>query len=261
VSTTPLLRIDNVSKGFPGVQALDDVSVDIIAGEVLALVGENGAGKSTLMKILSGVYAPDGGAILLDGAEVAIGSPLHAQRLGIAIIYQEFNLMPNLSVAANIFVGREPARAGLIDERRMRHDARALLQSLEQDIDTRTLVSELSVAHQQMVEIAKALSLRARVLIMDEPTSALTEHETAILLRVIRRLRAQGLAIVFISHRLDEVLAIADRVAVLRDGRLIDTLIASWRSSPAPVLLWLRDNSKRERDDDRRAHYRDIRGD
>ena len=223
MSTTPLLRIANVSKGFPGVQALDDVSVDIIAGEVLALVGENGAGKSTLMKILSGVYAPDGGAILLDGAEVAIGSPLHAQRLGIAIIYQEFNLMPNLSVAANIFVGREPARAGLIDERRMRHDARALLQSLEQDIDTRTLVSELSVAHQQMVEIAKALSLRARVLIMDEPTSALTEHETAILLRVIRRLRVQGLAIVFISHRLDEVLAIADRVAVLRDGRLIDT--------------------------------------
>lgn len=223
----PLLRIDGVSKSFPGVQALEDVSIDIRAGEVHAIVGENGAGKSTLMKLLSGVYAPDAGAIYLDGAPAHIGSPLQAQHRRIAIIYQEFNLMPNLNVAANVYVGREPTRGGLIDEARLHRDARALLQSLEQDLDTHAPVADLSVAHQQMVEIAKALSLHARILIMDEPTSALTEHETEILMRVIRRLRDQGLGIVFISHRLDEVLTIADRVSVLRDGRLVETLAAA----------------------------------
>jgi len=225
--TAPLLRIEGVSKGFPGVQALAEVSLDVRAGEVHALVGENGAGKSTLMKILSGVYAPDGGRISIDDRPAHIGSPLQAQHAGIAIIYQEFNLMPNLSVAANIYVGREPTRLGMIDERRMHREARAILASLEQGLDTHTQVADLSVALQQMVEIAKALSLKARVLIMDEPTAALNERETEVLLRVIRRLRAQGLGVVFISHRLDEVLAVADRVSVLRDGRLVDTLPAA----------------------------------
>lgn len=227
MSEKPLLRIERISKSFPGMRALDSVSMDLAAGEVHAIVGENGAGKSTLMKILSGVYVPDSGTIHLAGKQAHIGSPLQAQQLGISIIYQEFNLMPNLNVAANIFVGREPTRAGMIDEQRMHREARVLLSALEQDLDTRTLVADLSVARQQMVEIAKALSLRARVLIMDEPTSALTEHETDILLRVIRRLRAQGLAIVFITHRLDEVLSVADRVSVLRDGHLVETLPAA----------------------------------
>ncbi len=216
----PLLQMQNISKAFPGVQALDGVSLDVAEGEVVALVGENGAGKSTLIKILSGCYRADAGDILLAGRRLARYSPSQAQQLGIAVIYQEFNLAPPLSVAENLFVGRQPrTRLGFVDFRRMEADAQAALDSLHLPIDARRLVGSLSVAEQQMVEIAKAISFRAKILVMDEPTAVLTERESATLFGVVRRLRAQGVAVIYISHRLEEIFAIADRVVVLRDGR------------------------------------------
>ena len=217
--SAPLLRVDGVSKGFPGVQALQGVSLQVDGGECLALVGENGAGKSTLMKILSGVYAPDEGQLSLNGRPLSLGSPRQAQDAGIAIIYQEFNLMPNLSVSENVFVGREPNAAGLVRRRAMRRQTRELLDQLGVALHPDAIVRDLSVAEQQMVEIAKALSLNARLVIMDEPTSALTETEVAALLRIVRGLKERGLGVIFITHRLDEVLAVSDRVTVLRDGQ------------------------------------------
>ncbi len=214
----PLLRMEQISKGFPGVQALDQVSLEVHAGECLALMGENGAGKSTLMKVLSGVHPPDSGAILLDGQPVTIHGPHHAQQLGISIIYQEFNLFPNLSVEENIYIGREPTRLGAVDRAQLRADTLRLLGRLGVDLNPKAIVRNLSVAQQQMVEIAKALSLNARIVIMDEPTSALTQTEVEKLLQIIRSLKASGLGVVFISHRLEEVMAIADRITVLRDG-------------------------------------------
>src|SRR4051794_16480496 len=169
--SSPLLRVEGVSKIFPGVLALQDVSLDVYPGEVFGLVGENGAGKSTLMKILSGVYAPDEGQILLDGQPIAIHDPRHAQRLGISIIYQEFNLMPNLSVEENVFVGRQPNSSGVVRWRNLRRQTQQLLDQLGVHLDPSAIVRDLSVAEQQMVEIAKALSLNARLVIMDEPTS------------------------------------------------------------------------------------------
>ncbi|MCR4406368.1 MAG: sugar ABC transporter ATP-binding protein [Anaerolineae bacterium] len=214
--------MENISKAFPGVQALSNVDLDLAPGEVLALVGENGAGKSTLMKILSGAYRKDAGRILVNGREVEIRSPYHAQQMGIAIIYQEFNLAPNQSAAANIFIAREPRRSGLgrlfVDRGRMEREAQKYLDMVGAHVAARTLVRDLPVAEQQMVEIAKALAVDARIIIMDEPTSALGEDEVETLFEIIRTLKERGLGVIFITHRLDEVFRIADRVVVLRDG-------------------------------------------
>jgi len=230
-----LLQVRGVSKAFPGVQALVGVDLDVRAGEVHAIVGENGAGKSTLMKILAGVYQPDAGSLVLANQVVHIESPRQAMSLGIGMIHQELNLAPNLSVAENIFLGRAPTRAGLIDWRQLDLKTRALLDRLGIDLDARATVEDLSVARQQMVEIAKALSLSARVIIMDEPTSALTERETATLFEIIGRLKSQRVAVVYISHRLEEIFRIADRVTVLRDGRLIGSSLVA--STTPPLLI------------------------
>lgn len=217
----PLLQVRSVSKAFPGVQALFRVDLAVRSGEVHAIVGENGAGKSTLMKILAGVYQPDTGSLVLGGQAEHVENPRQAMALGIGMIHQELNLAPNLSVAENIFLGRAPTRAGLVDWRQLDLQTRALLDRLGIDLDARAMVEDLSVARQQMVEIAKALSLNARVIIMDEPTSALTERETATLFQIIGRLKVENVAVVYISHRLEEIFRIADQVTVLRDGRLI----------------------------------------
>ena len=211
-----------IRKSFPGVQVLDDVSLSVLPGQVLALMGENGAGKSTLMKILAGALEADAGTVLLDGREVKITTPQQAMDLGIGIIYQELNLAPHLSIADNIFLGREPRLLpGWIDGRKMRRDASALMADLGMPLDVRTLVGTLSVAQRQMVEIAKATSRKARILAMDEPSATLTAHELENLWRLIRRLQSQGIAIVYISHRMDEVFQIADAVTVLRDGKIV----------------------------------------
>ncbi len=215
----PLLRMEGIDKHFPGVHALKGVSLEVYPGECLGLVGENGAGKSTLMKILSGVYAPDGGQLLIDGQPVTLADPRQAQASGVSIIYQEFNLMPNLTVEENVFIGREPNSAGLVRRGAMRRQTIELLDHLGVRLNPAAIVRDLSVAEQQMVEIAKALSLNARIMIMDEPTSALTDTEVAALLDIIRGLRARGLGVIYISHRLEEVFAVCDRVTVLRDGQ------------------------------------------
>jgi ribose transport system ATP-binding protein len=224
-NTEPLLRARGISKAFPGVQALDGACLDVRAGEVHAVIGENGAGKSTLMKILTGVYAADAGEILVDGQRVEIDGPRHALALGISMIHQELNLAPNLPVAENIFLGRAPNHGGLVDFRRLFVDAEMLVARLGVELDVRAQVEDLSVARQQMVEIVKALSHEARVIIMDEPTSALTERETEGLFEIIGRLKCAGVAIVYITHRLEEIFRIADRVTVLRDGRLVGDLL------------------------------------
>jgi ribose transport system ATP-binding protein len=216
-----LLEARKISKAFPGVQALQDVDLRLDRGEVLAVVGENGAGKSTLMKILGGVYTPDAGEILLDGHTVQIRDVEEAQRLGIALIHQELNLAENLDVAGNVFLGREPRWGGplrLLD-RRIYAASEQITRRLGLDCTPETVVADLSIGHQQLVEIARALSLRSRVLIMDEPTSSLTQRETERLFQVIRDLKRGGLSVLYISHRLKEVEEIADRVTVLRDGR------------------------------------------
>jgi ribose transport system ATP-binding protein len=216
-----LLRVERIHKGFPGVTALDDVGFDLRRGEVHVLLGENGAGKSTLIKMLSGAYHPDAGRILVNGQEVRIRNAQEAERLGIATIYQEFNLVPELTVAENLFLGRQPRRFGLIARSRMESDARELLARVGLDIDPRTKVRELGIARLQMVEIAKALSLRARVLIMDEPTAVLTTDEVQRLFAIVRLLREEGVGIVFITHHLQEIGTLGDRVTVLRDGRSV----------------------------------------
>ena len=221
----PILELRNISKAFPGVQALKDVSFDVVPGEVHALVGENGAGKSTLIKIVAGVYQPDAGTIYFQGQPVQIQNPRHAQMLGIAAIYQESSLYPALSVAENIFMGRHPRRGrlGLVDWEHMYAQAEALFKSLGVEMDVRVKVAGLSVANRQRVEIAKALSQNAKVLIMDEPTAALTQHDVMALFDTVRKLRERGVAIIYISHRLEEVFELADRVTVLRDGQLVGT--------------------------------------
>ncbi|MBL0885173.1 sugar ABC transporter ATP-binding protein [Myceligenerans indicum] len=225
VAATPLLELDGVSKGFPGVQALDDVRLDLRHGEVLALVGENGAGKSTLMKLLAGIHTPDAGTFRLNGRELAIEGPRHAQELGISIIHQEFNLMPDLTVAQNIFIGRERRSAGVfLDDRALNRRARDLFDHLGLALDPAEPVSRLTVARQQMVEIAKALSFDAKVLIMDEPTAALNDAEVDVLFELIDRFRSPETGVIYISHRMEELSRISDRITVLRDGRYIDTL-------------------------------------
>ena len=218
-----LLELSGISKSFPGVKALDDVSFSLKAGEVHALLGENGAGKSTLMKIISGIYQRDSGSYRLEGHEIDELTPKKAQELGIAIIHQELNMCTDLTVAENMFLGREAHARGVIRQREMDRQAAEILRKLKIDIDPRTVVKKLPVSKQQMVEIAKALSTNARILIMDEPTSALTEREIAELFRIVRDLRDHGCAIVYISHRLDELKEITDRVSIFRDGRYVAT--------------------------------------
>jgi len=233
-----LLQMRGISKAFPGVQALEDVSLEVAPGEVVALVGENGAGKSTLIKILSGCYRADAGEIVLEGRRLEPYSPHQAQQFGVSVIYQEFNLAPPLSAAENIFVGRQPrTRLGLVDFRRMRADAQTVLDSLNLPLDSRRLVGTLSVAEQQMVEIAKAISFRAKIIVMDEPTAALTEHETRTLFDLVRRLRDQGVAVIYISHRLEEIFEVADRVVVLRDGRRVGAMPVADATVEAVVRL------------------------
>jgi ribose transport system ATP-binding protein len=221
-----LVLMEGIEKTFPGVHALSQCHFELRAGEVHALVGENGAGKSTLMKILTGIYRKDAGRILYKGTEVDIPNPRAAQNLGISIIHQELNLMPHLTVAQNIFIGREPRRAVsfVLDEKRINEQTEQLFSELHLKLDPRTKVSNLTVAKQQMVEIAKALSFNAEVLIMDEPTAALTETEIDELFNTIRSLRAKGVGIIHISHRLQELKQVSDRVTVMRDGRYIDTV-------------------------------------
>jgi ribose transport system ATP-binding protein len=219
MTAAPLLEMRGISKRFPGVVALDSVSLRMTSGEVVALVGENGAGKSTLMKILGGVHQPDAGEILLDGRPVKIHGVNDAIRLGIAFIHQELNVLDNLDVAANVFLGREPVNPlGLVNRRKIYADTGPFLKRLGLEISPRTRLDQLSLAHQQMVEIAKALSLNARLIIMDEPTSSLTLAETKRLLELVRELAQQGVGVIYISHRLGEIDECADRVVVLRDG-------------------------------------------
>jgi ribose transport system ATP-binding protein len=220
MSNGPLLSLRGISKRFPGVIALDNVSLEVGKGEVVALCGENGAGKSTLMKIVGGVYQPDAGEILFDGAPVKINNVTDSMKLGIAFIHQELNVLENLDVAANVFLGREPKNAlGLIDLKKIHADTAPFLRRLGLDVSSRTPLEKLSLAQQQMVEIAKALSLNARIIIMDEPTSSLTLQETDRLLELVCELSAQGVSVIYISHRLGEVEHCADRVVVLRDGK------------------------------------------
>ncbi|MEE2934415.1 MAG: sugar ABC transporter ATP-binding protein [Planctomycetota bacterium] len=215
----PLLEVRQVSKRFPGVLALSEVSLTLGEGEVLAVIGENGAGKSTLMKILAGVQLPDSGTTLIDGRPVVLDSVKTALHSGIALIHQELNLAENLPVGANIYLGREPSRFGIIDRRQINADAQRVLQQIGLEIDATDALSDLSIGQRQLVEIAKAMSVNARVLIMDEPTSSLSAGEAEKLFEVVKDLRSKGVSIIYISHRLGEVSELADRVAVLRDGQ------------------------------------------
>jgi ribose transport system ATP-binding protein len=226
---TALIAVKNLSKSFPGVKALQDVQFDLQAGEVHALMGENGAGKSTMMKILAGVYTRDTGEMLLDGVPVEITSPAHAQSLAIGIIHQELYLMPHLTAAQNIFLGREPkGKLGVfLDEEKLNADTQVLFERMHLQLSPDTRIGDLTVARQQMVEIAKALSFKSRVLIMDEPTAALNNAEIEELFRIIRQLREEGVGIVYISHKMDEIQRIADRITVMRDGRYINTVPAA----------------------------------
>lgn len=221
-----LVLMKGIEKTFPGVHALKNCDFQLRAGEVHALVGENGAGKSTLMKVLTGVYTKDAGQILYKGQEVEIPNPKAAQELGIAIIHQELHLMPHLTVAQNIFIGREPRKGArfVLDEKQINNDAQGLLDMMHLDLDPKARVADLTVAKQQMVEIVRALSFNSEVLIMDEPTSMLTGTEIDELFRIIRELRSRGVGIVHISHRMEELKQISDRVTVMRDGRYIATV-------------------------------------
>ncbi len=267
-SPTPILEARGISKRFGGIQALDEVDLTLYPGEVMALAGENGAGKSTLIKILAGAYQRDAGEIRIDGQVVGIHDPAEAEDLGIAVIYQEFNLTPNQTVAENVFLRDPQRRAGLlgrlnlVDKGARREATRQLLEQVGSAVDPDTKVSELSVAHQQLTEIAKALALNARILVMDEPTSTLPDDEVDTLFRIVEQLQERGISIVFVSHRLEETRRIADRVTVLRDGknagggmvaemtdqeiisrmvgRVIDTLYPKTETHPAETVLSVR---------------------
>ena len=219
-TTTPILEVRNISKDFSGVYALQDVNFEIYPGQVTAIIGENGAGKSTLMKIISGVYPEYEGDVLLDGEKVSFKTPKEAGESGVVIIHQELNLIPHLSITENLFLGNElNNKLGLLDYPRMHKKAKELLKRLHLDIHPSTPLNQLRVGQQQLVEIAKALMLESKVLIMDEPTSAISDSEVELLFKIINELRAKGVAIVYISHKLKELFVIADRYSVLRDGR------------------------------------------
>ena len=224
-NNAPLIEVRNIDKSFPGVKALDDVSVKFFPGEVTAVVGENGAGKSTLMKVMVGAYKPDRGAIHFQEENVSFSHPIEAQKMGISIIYQEFNLLPERTVAQNIFLGREPSLFGVVNVRQLNNQAKSVLEEIgvESMISPTAMASSLSVAEQQLVEIAKAISLNAKVLIMDEPTASLTSTEVQLLNDLISRLKEKGLAIIFISHRLAEVFEVAEKITVLKDGQYVGT--------------------------------------
>ncbi|MDF3042999.1 MAG: sugar transporter ATP-binding protein [Thermomicrobiales bacterium] len=214
--------MEGIEKAFPGVVALDGASLRVAPGEVHAIIGQNGAGKSTLIKILNGAYRRDAGTIVLEGRPVDFHNPQEAQLAGVSTIYQEINLVPYRSVAENIFMGREPQRWGLLDRERMNRDAAAVLDRLGVHIDVRRSLGTLNIALQQMVAIARAISTDARIVIMDEPTSSLDDREVEVLFDVIRGLKARGIAVIYISHRLDELYAVCDRVTIMRDGKTID---------------------------------------
>lgn len=222
-----ILEMRHIDKAFPGVKALDDAQLDVRRGEVHVLLGENGAGKSTLMKVLAGVYTKDGGEVFFNGSPVEINTVEDAQALGISMIHQELNMLPARTVAQNIYMGREPVKNKWIrsvDTKRMVRDSRELLNKLNVDIDPAVEVKELSIAQQQMVEVAKALSIETKVLIMDEPTSSLTQREISALFRIVRHLCEQGIGIIYISHRMEEIFEIGDRVTVMRDGQYVGTV-------------------------------------
>jgi len=219
----PVFEMRHISKSFPGVQALDDVSIAVEKGEVRALVGENGAGKSTLIKILTGAYYLDGGEIYLRGEKVHCGNPSEALQLGVGAIYQEFNLVPHLTVAENVMLGQVPSRLGRVDRSEMHRRAEEVLARLGVSLDTRRKVIELDVAQQQIVEIARGLARNLSILIMDEPTAALNEVEAQNLFRVVGQLQRQGVTVLYISHRLNEIFVVADSVTVLKDGKLVGT--------------------------------------
>lgn len=221
--TVPLLRLRGISKSYPGVQALQGVDLDLEAGEVLAVLGENGAGKSTLIKVLGGAHRPESGTLELGGQAVTIPHPYAARHSGIAVIYQEFNLVPAMTARENLFLGNEPRWCGFVRTTQERQQARELLNRLGVELDMERRCRDLSVAHQQVVEIARALSIRARIIVMDEPTTALSSREVERLFVIIRELKAQGIGVIYVSHRLDEIFEIADRVTVLRDGRHVAT--------------------------------------
>lgn len=217
-----ILEMKNIDKSFPGVKALDDVHLNLYSGEAMALIGENGAGKSTLMKILSGVYSKDGGKIIYDGEEINPSNPKEATDLGISIIHQELNILENLSIYENVFLGREITKGlGISDKSKMIQETKEIMNSLGIDIDPRINAGRLSIAKQQMVEIAKAISTNAKIIILDEPTDTLTDRETRVLFDLIERLKKQGKALVYISHRLEEIFEVCERVTVLRDGQFI----------------------------------------
>jgi ribose transport system ATP-binding protein len=226
-SDAVLLKLTGVTKRFPGVLALDSVDLEVMAGEVHGLTGENGAGKSTLIKILTGAYTPDQGDIIFDGKRLSQLTPLKAMGLGIACIYQELNLIPHLTVVENIFLGRETykvRRLKILDRKRMLEEAESLLRDLGLNLDPKKRTGDLGIGHQQMVEICKAVHSNAKLIIMDEPTSSLSEHEAEDLFRIIGQVKAKGVTVVFISHRLDEVKRICDRVTVLRDGKRVASM-------------------------------------
>lgn len=232
-----LLSVEGARLGFPGVQALDDMHLTVRHGEVLALVGENGAGKSSLMKVLSGIYRADAGEIRFNGRPLEVTGPKHALETGISIIHQEFNLMPHLSVAENIFIGREPRRGGILSDRELNRTARGLIDRLGLPLDVRTHVGHLTVAQQQMVEIAKALSYEPKLLIMDEPSAALNDAEVHRLHELIREFRTGDTGVIYISHRMDELKAISDRITVIRDGQYIETLDTAATSMKEVISL------------------------
>jgi ABC-type sugar transport system ATPase subunit len=217
------LEMLNISKAFPGVRALDDVTFGCARGEVHALCGENGAGKSTLIKILGGANQPDRGRIFIDGQEVQFSHPVASRRAGVSIIHQELSLLPHRSVAENIFLGIEPTRYGMLDRRKMRHNAKRLLARLGSSIPAEVSGGNLSIAQQQLVEIAKALAIDARILVMDEPTAALDRDDATRLLDLVKRLSAEGVSVIYVSHRMPEIKTVADRVTVLKDGRTVMT--------------------------------------
>jgi ribose transport system ATP-binding protein len=225
MSDQALLQMQGIRKSFVGVEVLHGVDLDLRAGEVHAIVGENGAGKSTMMKILAGVYTPDEGSISIDGAEQHFAHPAQAQSAGVGIVYQEFNLLPERNVAENVFVGREPRKRGIVDRRRMERETTALLEEVgESSFHARTPVRWLSVAQQQVVEIIKARSLNARILVLDEPTAALADNEVDLLFTLVRRLQELGVGVLYISHRLREVFQLSDRITVIKDGAVVKTL-------------------------------------
>ncbi len=232
-----LVSMQGIQKYFPGVHALNNCSFELFKGEVHALVGENGAGKSTMMKVLTGLYQKDGGTITFKGNVVDIRNPKHAQDMGIGIIHQELNMLPHLTVAENIFIGREHKIGPFIDIKKTNNEARKLLESLNINIDPETRIQDLTVAKQQMVEIAKALSFKSQVLIMDEPTAALTDSEIESLFRFITQLKAQGVGIVYISHRLEELKKITDRITTMRDGQYISTVKTADVSIPQIIQM------------------------